>query len=83
MLFSFDIEQSLYKLFRKLAGIKKSWGKKKEINYLINSALIFSLGKEMKRWQRPVGDTVPMEKKEKKKKFCLSTDYFQYFTCCF
>lgn len=38
----------------------------REINYLINPALIFSLGKEMKRWQCPVGDTVPMDKDKKK-----------------
>lgn len=68
MLSSFDIEQTLYKLFRKLAGIKKSRGGG-EINYLINSALIFSLGKEMKRWQCSVGGSPHQKKRRKKKRF--------------
>lgn len=38
---------------------------RKEINYVINSALIFSLGNEMKRWPCLVGVTVLMEEKEK------------------
>lgn len=68
MLSSFDTEQSLYNVFGKLAGIKKSCGKKK----LFNSALIFALGKEMKRWQHAVGYTVPIEKTDEKKKVLLS-----------
>lgn len=49
-------------------GLRKAVGKKK----LFNSALIFALGKEMKRWQHAVGYTVPIEKTDEKKKVLLS-----------
>jgi len=83
MLSSFDLKQTLHKLLRKLAGIEKSrGGKKKEINSLMNSALIFFFVERNEKvimfcgWQSQL-------KYRREKTNGLSTDCFQYFTSCF